>query len=143
MMRGNCVGPQQFAQMMGDPLGHPARIDEDQSGAVHLNQLGQPAINFLPNFIRHYCFQRRLRNLNRQVQFAAMADVDDCAIGIACLVHGPIAHQKPRYFFDRFLGRGQTDSLKRMFCQHGQTFDAEGQMRAAAVIHYRVDLVHD
>ena len=143
MMRRDRVGPEQFAQMMGHALGHSARINEDQRCAMRLNQLRQTAINFLPDFIRHHRFQRRLRNLNRQVQFAAVTDVDDCAIRIATLVHGTSANQKLGNFLDRFLRRGQTDSLKRIFCQRGQTFDAQGKVRAAPVVHHRVDLVHN
>ena len=56
--------------MMRHPLGQPARIDENQRGAVRLNQFRQPTINFLPDFVRHHRFQRRLREFNRQIQFA-------------------------------------------------------------------------
>ncbi len=101
--------------MMGHAFGHSARIDEDQSGAVCLNQFRQTVINFLPDFVRHHRFQWRLRNFNRQVQFAAMADVNNGAIRISSLVHRASTHQKSGHFLDRFLRRGQTYSLKRMF----------------------------
>ena len=57
-MRRDCIGAEQLAEMMCDTLGHPARVDEDQRGAVCLNQFREPMINFLPNFIRHHGFQR-------------------------------------------------------------------------------------
>ena len=78
------------------------------------NQIREPAINFLPNFVRHYRFKRRLRDFNRQVQFPPMTDVDDRAIRIAGLVHCVSANQETRNFLDRFLRRRQTDSLERM-----------------------------
>ena len=85
VMRRHRVRAEQFAQMMRHAFGHSARVDEDQSGPVRLNQLREAVINFLPDFVRHHGFQRRLRKFDRQVQFAAMTDVDDCAIRIAGL----------------------------------------------------------
>ena len=114
VMRCDSIGAEQFAQMMRHAFGHSARVHENQSGPMRLNQLRQAMINFLPNFIRHHRFKRRLRNFNRQIQFAAMTNVDDLAIRIAR--PRPLherADQKTRDFFDRFLRRGQTDSLQR------------------------------
>ena len=73
--------------MMRHAFGHSARVHEDQSGAVCLDQLREAMIDFLPDFIRHHRFQRRLREFDRQIQFAAVTDVDDLAIRIASLVH--------------------------------------------------------
>ena len=86
---------------------------------MRLNQLRQTMIDFLPNFIGHHRFEWRLGNFDRQIQFPAMADVDDRTVGIAGLVHGAGANEKTRNFFDRLLRRGQTDSLERLFCERG------------------------
>ena len=61
---------------------------------MRLNQFGEAMINFLPNFIRHHRFQRRLREFDRQIHFAAMADVDDFAIGIASFVDARVPTRK-------------------------------------------------
>ena len=102
-MRGDLVRAEQFAQMMRHALGHAARVDENQSGPVRLDQPCKPTIDFLPHLIRHYRFERRTRQLNRQIQFAAMADVDDFAIRNAGVVHCMSADKKSRYFLDWFL----------------------------------------
>ena len=91
---------------------------------MRLDQPREATINFLPNFVRHHGFKRRLRDFNRQVEFPPMTDVDDRAIRIAGLFHCTSADQKTRNFLDRFLRRRQTDSLERMLHQRGQTFDA-------------------
>ena len=69
--------------MMRHAFGHSARIHKDQSSPMRLNQLRQTMIDFLPNFIRHHRFEWRLGNFDRQIQFPAMADVDDRTFGIA------------------------------------------------------------
>src|SRR5438876_518193 len=58
--------------MMCHAFSHSARVDENQSGAVRLNQFCKPTIDFLQNFIRYHCFKRRLRKLDRQIHFAAI-----------------------------------------------------------------------
>jgi len=100
--------------MMGHALRHSARIYKDQSGAMRSNQIPEPAINFLPNFVRHHRVKRRLRDFDRQVQFPPMTDVDDGAIRIAGLIHRVSTDQETRNFLDRFLRRRQTDSLERV-----------------------------
>ncbi len=99
--------------MMRHAFGHSARVHKHECGPVRLDQLREAMIDFLPNFIRHNRFKRRLRKFNRHIQFAPMTDIDDFAIRIASLVHSMRADQKTRYFFDWFLCCGQTDSLKR------------------------------
>src|SRR5262249_197669 len=74
--------------MMCDPLGHPARVDENQSSSMRLNQFGKPMIDFLPNFIRHHRLKRRFRNTDREIQFATMTDVNDVALRVTRLMPG-------------------------------------------------------
>ena len=114
-MRRHRIRAEQFAQMMRDALGHSARVHENQGRPVRVNQLHETMIDFLPNFVRHHRFKRRLGNFDRQIQFAAMADVDDLAIGVAGIVHCTRTDQKTGNLLDRFLRRGQTDSLEWLF----------------------------
>ena len=95
---------------------HSPSVGEDQRCAVGLNQLRQTTINFFPHFIRHHGFKRRLGNFNRQVQLAAVTDVDDRAIRVASLIDGMCTNQETRNFLDRFLRRGQADALEWMLC---------------------------
>ena len=88
---------------MRHALGHPARVNENQGRAVRLNQFREPTVNFLPNFIRHYRFERRTRKFDTQVQLTAMTDVYDFTIRIAGVVHRTSTDKKTRNFFDRFL----------------------------------------
>ena len=64
-----------------DALGHAARVDEDQRGAVRRDQLGQPVVDLLPDLARHHRFERRRRHLEGEVARAAVAGVDDRAGG--------------------------------------------------------------
>ena len=93
-MRCHRIGAEQFAQMMCHAFGHSARVNENKRRPMGLNQLSEPMINFLPNFIRHHRFQRRLWHLNSQIQLAAMTDIDNLAIGIATVVNSMSADQK-------------------------------------------------
>ena len=110
---------------------------------MRLNQLREPVINFFPNFVRHHRFKRRLGEFNCQIQVAPVTDVDDFAIGIASLIHCTGADQKASNILDRFLRRGQTDPLERLFCERGQAFHTQGEVRPAPVVHDGVDLVHN
>ena len=133
--------------MVRHAFGHSARVHKHECGPVRLDQLREAMIDFLPNFIRHHRLKWRLRKFNRHIQFAAMTDVDDFTIRIASLVHRMRSNQKTRYFFNRFLRRGQTDSLKLScgggFRQRGQTLHAQGKMSAASVIHHSMYLVQN
>ena len=97
--------------MVRHALRHPACIHEYQSRATCLNEFRQTMINFFPNFIRHYCLERRFREFNRHVQVPSMTDIDDRAIRIATAIHAASAHEKLCDFFDRLLRCGQSDSL--------------------------------
>ena len=79
---------------------------------MRLNQLCETMIDFLPDFIRHYRFKRRLGNFDRQIHFATVTDVDDHAVWIASVVHRASANEKTCNLFDRSLRCRQTDPLK-------------------------------
>ncbi len=66
-MRCHRVCAEQFAEMMRHAFGHSARVHEHQRGPVCLDQLREAMINFLPHFIRHHRFKRRLREFDRQI----------------------------------------------------------------------------
>ncbi len=80
MLRADPLG-----QLARDPLGHPAGVDEDQRGTMRLDQLGQALIDLLPHLRRHHGFERGFRHLEREIARAAMAGINDGAVG-ACAV---------------------------------------------------------
>ena len=124
------------------PLGQPAGVDEDQCGAMRLDQLRQASIDLLPDFGRHHRFERRVRNFEREVARAAVAGVDDRAIGARRAVRAG-ADQKARHRFDRLLGGGEADALQPAAAERGEAFERKRQMGAALVRRHRVDLVDD
>src|SRR6266568_2622480 len=81
---------------MRHALGHSARVDENQSSPMRLDQLCQPMIDFLPHFIRHHRFQRRLGDFDCQIEFATMTDIDDFAIRVTSIVNCMSTDQKTR-----------------------------------------------
>ena len=109
-----------FAQALGkitrDALRHAPRVDENQCGLVQQNQLGQAAIHFLPNIIRHDGNEQRLRQLKGKIALAHMAGIDDGAGNVVRLIEqiiaGPhrIADQEFRHQLDRLLCGGQADA---------------------------------
>ena len=86
-MRRHRVLAQQFAQVPRRTLCHASRIDEHQGRTMLLNQLRQPHIDLAPDVAGHHRSERRLRQLDRQIAFARIADIDDFAIRRAALGH--------------------------------------------------------
>ncbi len=86
--------------MPRDTFGQAARIHENKRGVVLANELRQAIVNFIPDFARHHRFQRRLRQLDRDVELARVAAVDNRAVGNVVGVDVCCANEKPRYFFN-------------------------------------------
>ena len=77
VMRGDRVLAQPLGQRAGDALGHAARVDEYQRGAMRFDQAQEPVVNLLPDLGRHHRFERRAGNFDRQIARALMPGVDD------------------------------------------------------------------
>ena len=71
--------PIRSPRLMRNALGQAARIHEDQGRPVRGDQFRQSAINFLPDFIRHYGFERRAGQFDGQIQLTPIIAVDDRA----------------------------------------------------------------
>ncbi len=50
-MRQHGVLAQPLGQMMRDALGQPARVDEDQRGAMLADQLGDAVVDLVPHLV--------------------------------------------------------------------------------------------
>src|SRR5215831_5405215 len=53
--------------VLAHALGHPARVDEDERGAMRLDQPRETIVDLLPDLSRHHGLERRVRNLEREV----------------------------------------------------------------------------
>ena len=145
MVSGDRVFTDPVAEMSRDALRHPPRIDEYQRRPVFSNQRGQAIVVLLPHLVGHDRIERRLRDLDGQVDLAPVALVDDCAA--ATIVAG--ADEKARDFVDRLLRRGQADALEPsrtallLRAQRFETLQCQRQMRSTSRPDDRVNLVHD
>ncbi len=105
---GDLALAEALRQLAGHPLGQPPGIDEDQRRAMRLDQPGQPVVELLPDVGRHHGFERRVRDLEREVARAAVAGVDDRALVARATVRAG-ADQEARHLLDRLLGRREPD----------------------------------
>src|ERR1700730_17904050 len=132
--------------MASGALRHAAGIDKNERRTMNERELGEPAVDLLPDFVRHDCFERRRRNLDREISRANVAGVDDDAI-VAAFV--PPAARPGLAFGDQtavnllegLLRRGQTEARRRQGCQRREALERQGEMAAALVARERVDFV--
>ena len=130
------VLPQHLGEARRHTLGQLARVDEDERGAVLADQPGHAPVDFLPGLVRADGRQGRVRHLDREVEAAVMAGVDQGAIA-------PGADQQARRLLQRLLRRRQPDALQRPAGQRLEPLERQRQVRPALVAGDGVDLVHD
>src|SRR5581483_6582635 len=80
VVRGHGVLAEQLAQVPRRTFGHAPRIDEDERRAMLLDELGETRVYLRPGVARHHGFERRRRQLDRQIALAGIAEIDDFAI---------------------------------------------------------------
>ena len=136
MVRGDDVFTEPFAELVRDPLGQPARVDEHERGAVLAHVRGDAV-----EHVRHLLgardgFELALRQLDREVEGALMTDVDD-------LRQRPLPDQQPGDRLDRALRGRQPDPDRTRVAQCFEPFEREREVRTALVARDRVDLVDD
>ncbi len=148
MVRGHLgpeLGAQQFAQLVGDPLGHAPGVDEYQRGPVPAHVPGDQVkeLRHLPG--RGHRAELVVGQLQGQVEVPAVPGIHDGAPRGAVRVVAvlPRADQQPGDVLDRALGRGQPHPLHRSGCDVRQPLQRQGQVRAALVRRDGVDLIHD
>jgi len=146
MMRADKLFPQTFCQEMRHPLRHPSRADENQRAAVRLNQLDQLLDDFGPLLVHADRAERAGGDLDLQIEFPRMSDVDNGnRVGpLAGVGHFPAC---PREEFgdplQRALRGGETDPLQPTPTQRFQPLERKGQMRAPLVPHQGVNFIDD
>ena len=133
-----------FGQLMREPFGQPPRVDEDQRRAVLVDQLDEPFVNFGPLLVHADGAQLGSRQLDRQVESARVADVENAARR-SRLSHGRVrvsrSHQEAGRTLDRLLRRRQTNPLQGASNERFQPFNRERKVRAPLVADHRVDFV--
>ena len=141
-MGGHIRLAQPLGEVAGDPLRQPAGIDEDEGGAMALDQLGEAAIELVPDLMGHDRFQRRGRHLEGEIAAAAVARVDDGAVRPGPALR-PGAHQEAGDLLDRLLGGREANPLQLAAAERREPLEGEGQMGAALVRRHGMDLVDD
>ena len=133
---GHHVVAEALAQLVGQPLGQPPGVDEDQRGAVLADQ-GRDAVQHVAHLLgRRHRFQLALGQLEGEVEVALMPDVDHRR-------QGPVADQQPADGLDRALGGRQPDPHRPPVAQRLEPLEGEGQVGAPLVAGDGVDLVDD
>jgi len=145
VMRRDLSLAEALLEQVGQALGEPARIHEHERRAVREHLRRDPVEDLAPLLARGNRLELALGHLDRDVERAAMADVDDLAARPAARLPAPLpgADEQVRHRLDRTLRRGQTDPHRSRLAECIEALERECQMRAALVAGERVDLVDD
>ena len=81
VVRRHRILAEPLGQVARHPLRQPAGVHEHQRGLVGLDQLRQPVVDLVPHLARHDRLERGAGELEREVQGAAVALVDDAGSG--------------------------------------------------------------
>ena len=130
-----------LGQMMGDALGQPPRVHEDEGRPVFLNQRGDAVVDLLPHLVRRDRPELVLRHLNREIHRAAMTVVDDVDLRVL------VGREEARDDLNRPYRCRETDPLRTrtagLLHQIVEPRERQRQVRAALVVGHRVNLVDD
>jgi hypothetical protein len=97
-----------LGQLVREPFCQPPRVDEDQRGAMFVNQLDEPLVNFGPLLVHADGTEFCSRQLDREVERPRVADVENAAGGhpsVLGSVCGPGTNKKASGPLDRLLRR--------------------------------------
>ena len=136
VVRGHDVVAQPLAELVREPLGQPAGVDEHERGAVLLDQRGDAVEHVAHLLGRRDRLELALGELEREVEVALVAGVDDHR-------QRTVADQQPADGLDRPLGGRQADAVRAGVAQRLEPLEREREVRAALVARDRVDLVDD
>ena len=123
-------------ELSGQPLGHLARVDEDERRPVLPHERVDACVDLVPLLVRADGREGRGRDLDGEVELAEAARVDDPAVPAD-------AREKAPDVLERLLRGRQADALERALRQRLQPLDREREVAAALVAIEGVDLVHD
>ena len=134
---GDHVVAEALAELVGEPLGQPAGVDEHERGAVLADELGDAVEHVAHLLGRGDRLELALGQLEREVEVALVAGVDDRRAG----ARSPTS-RRPTVS----IGRWVADSPMRCgppVAQRLEPLEREREVRAALVAGDGVDLVDD
>src|SRR5436305_1365574 len=79
VVASDLIGTHQIRQAGREPLGELSRIDENERGAVLIDELHDLAINLVPLLVRTDGGERGRRHFDRDIHCAPMPYVDHAA----------------------------------------------------------------
>ena len=134
--------PEPRRQLVGDPLGHLAGVDEDEGGPVLAHVVGDAVEHVGQLGAAGHRLEFAGRQLDGHVQLPPVTAVDDGG-GIPSPIR---AREEPGHHRERPLGGREADPLQAPAAgrhQLGQAFEGEGEVGAALVAGQGVHLVDD
>ena len=129
--------PRRSPELVGEPLRQPAGVHEHERGAVLGDELGDAVDDVAHLLGRGDRLELALGQLEREVELALVAGVDDCRAA------GRVADEQPGHRLDRALRGGQADTRGAPLAERLEPLEREGEVRAALVAGEGVDLVDD
>ncbi len=119
--------PRRLAELVGEPLGQPAGVDEHEGGAVLGDQRGDAVEHVAHLLGRRDRFELAVGQLEREVEVALVPAVDDRR-------QRTVADEEPGDGLDRSLRRRQPDARRTRVAQRFEAFEGEREVRAALVV---------
>ncbi len=130
MVSGHLLVAEALGQEVGDALGEPARVDEDQRRPVRPHVGGDAVEDLAPLLVGRRRPRAARRQLDGQIESAPVSEVDDVAhggaVGAAPALAG--ADQEPRDGVDGPLGGGEPDALRALGAQRVEPLERQRQM---------------
>ncbi len=136
VVRGDDVVTEALRQEMREAFGEPSGVDEDERGAVLLDELGDAVEDVGHLLGGGDGFELAVGQLERQVEVALVARVDDGR-------QRTITDEQARDSFDGTLGRREPDPGRAFVADGLQPFECDGEVGAALIASDGVDLVDD
>ncbi len=150
-MRGDVFLAEALGELEGESLGHAARIDEDESGAVLISELGDAVVDAVPDGVGGDGSEFDGWDFDGEVEGAVPAALNDFDVGVAR------AAEEAGDEFNGILRGGEADALRRgMGEQAGawgegifggdegvKAFEREGQVGTALVVSDGMNFIDD
>ncbi|CAB4243176.1 conserved protein of unknown function [Methylacidimicrobium sp. AP8] len=140
VMGGHRRFPEASGQVVGDPLGEAAAVDEDKGCPAGADQIGQAIVDLFPDLGREDRLQRGRGQLDRDLHLSPRSEVDDGA-GRRSPLSDP--GKEVGQLADRPLGRRKPDALEGHASQGGEPFQGKGEVGPPLSGGHGVDLVED
>ena len=142
--------PSELAEEVGDPLGHPAGVDEDERRAVRLDVLGDQLEDRGQLLVGRDRAELVVGQLDGDVERAPVADVDDraarravCGRAVRARADEQAGDRRDRALSGRAGRSGLGGAPPVRGDDAVEALEAEGQVRASLVPGEGVDLVDD